>query len=174
MKVNLQGLTLSTCISAICLKMKFFFYPRVLNLFQRPKSIFNPKRKDAAIEIYLSRLEWEIFSLDKNFKYSNLTKEERQAIYFLRDDTSIIIKEADKGSGIVVWDKEEYLAETRTQLKDKDVYQELKGNIAGSGGAEGSEALRLDLSFPPPPPPVVNLHHLNNIKLEKIQMRHFQ
>ena len=92
-------------------------------------------------------------SLDKNFKYSNLTKEERQAIYFLRHGTSIIIKEADKGSGIVVWDKEEHLAETRTQLKDKDVYQELKGNIASSGGAEGSGALRTDLSSPPPPSP---------------------
>ena len=42
-----------------------------------------------------------------------------------------IIKEADKGSGIVVWDREDYLAEARTQLKDKDVYQELKGNIEG-------------------------------------------
>ena len=46
-----------------------------------------------------------------------------------KDVTSIIIKKADKGSGIVVWDREDYLAEARTQLKDKDVYQELKGNI---------------------------------------------
>ena len=74
-------------------------------------------------------MEAEIFSLDKKLSYSNLTKEERQAIYSLRDDTSIIIKEADKGSGIVVWDREDCLAEPRTQLKDKHVYQELKGNI---------------------------------------------
>ena len=94
----------------------------------RKKSKFNPKRKDAAIEIYLSCLEKEIFSLDKKLSYSNLTKEERQAISSLRDDTSIIIKEVDKGSGIVVWDREDYLAEARTQLEDKDVYQELKGN----------------------------------------------
>ena len=101
-----------------------------INPFKK-KSKFNPKRKDTAIEIYLSRLEEEIFSLDKKLSYSNLTKEERQAIYSLRDDTSIIIKEADKGSGIVVWDREDYLTEARTQLKDKDVYQELKGNIVG-------------------------------------------
>ena len=97
----------------------------------KKKSKFNPKRKDTAIEIYLSCLEEEIFSLDKKLSYSNLRKEERQAIYSLRDDTSIIIKEADKGSGIVVWDREDYLTEARTQLKDKDVYQELKGNIVG-------------------------------------------
>ena len=59
-----------------------------------------------------------------------MTKEERQAIYSLRDDTSVIIKEADKGYRIVVWDREDYLAEARTQLKDKDVFQGLKGNIA--------------------------------------------
>ena len=60
-----------------------------------------------------------------------MTKEERQAIYSLRDDNLIVIKEADKGSRIVVWDREDYLAEARTQLKDKDVYQEIKGNTAG-------------------------------------------
>ena len=97
----------------------------------KQKSKLNTKRKDAAIEIYLNRLEEEIFSLDKKLSYSNLKKEERQTIHSLRDDTSIIIKEAEKGSGIVVWDREDYLAEARTQLKDKDVYQELKGNIVG-------------------------------------------
>ena len=102
----------------------------IINPFKK-KSKFNPKRKDAAIEIYLSRLEEEIFALDKKLSYSNLTKQERHALYSLRDDTSVIIKEADKGSGIVVWDREDYLAEARTQLKDKDVYQELKGNIVG-------------------------------------------
>ena len=76
-------------------------------------------------------MEDEIFSLDKKLSYWNLIKEERQAIYSVRDDTTIIIKEADKGSGIVVWDREDYLAEARTQRKDKDVYQKLKGNIMG-------------------------------------------
>ena len=71
----------------------------------------------------------EIFSLDKKLSYSNLTKEKRQAINYLRDYTSIIIKEAYKGSEIVVWDREDYLAEARTQLKDKYVYHELKRNI---------------------------------------------
>ena len=31
----------------------------------------------------------------------------------------------------MVWDREDYLAEARTQLKDEDVYQELKGNTVG-------------------------------------------
>ena len=101
-----------------------------INPFKQ-KSEFDLKRKDASIEIYLSRLEAEIFSLDKKLSYWNLTKEERKAGYSLRDDTSIIIEEADKGSGIAVSDREDYLAEAKTPLKDKDVCQELKGKIAG-------------------------------------------
>ena len=45
----------------------------------------------------------------------------------LRDDPSIIIKEADKGSAVVVWDREDYLREANSQLSDKDVYREVKG-----------------------------------------------
>ena len=61
--------------------------------------------------------------------YSNLTKEERNALYLLRDDPSIIIKEADKAS--VVWDREDCLRESNSQLSDKDVYQEVKGDAEG-------------------------------------------
>ena len=61
--------------------------------------------------------------------YSNLTKEERNALYLLRDDPSIIIKEADKAS--VEWDREDYLREGNSQLSDNYVYQEVKGDAEG-------------------------------------------
>ena len=44
-------------------------------------------------------------------------------------DTSIIIKEADKGSVVVVCEREDYLAEAKKQLDDKEVYQELRGDV---------------------------------------------
>ena len=115
-------------------KLRLMWYFRneeqesISNPFKK-KSKFNPKNKDAAIELYLSRLEEEILALENKSKYSNLTKEERNAIYSLKDDTSIVIKEADKGSGIVVWDREDYLAEAQKQLSDKEVYQQIKGDI---------------------------------------------
>ena len=93
----------------------------IINPFKE-KSKFNPKRKHTATEIFLSCLEKEMFSLDKKLSHSNLTNKEKYDLYPLRDYTSIIIKEADKGSGIVAWDREDYLAEARTQLKDKNVY----------------------------------------------------
>ena len=92
------------------LRLKWFFRndERQFNINPfKQKSKFNPGKNDAAIEFYLSRLEEEILSLDKKISYSNLTKGERNALYSLRDDTSIIIKEVDKGSGVVVWDRED-------------------------------------------------------------------
>ena len=44
-------------------------------------------------------------------RFNNLTKEERNALCNLRDDPTIIIKGADKGSAVVVWDRGDYLKE---------------------------------------------------------------
>ena len=68
-------------------------------------------------------------SLDKKISYSNLTKEEINALYSCRDYTS---KEANKGSGVVVWDREDYLAEAKkNQLDVKEVFQEHRGDVEG-------------------------------------------
>ena len=46
-------------------------------------------------------------AIDTKLSYSNLSKEECLVLNSLRDDTSIIIKEADKGLGVIVWDRED-------------------------------------------------------------------
>ena len=97
----------------------------------KKKSKFDPKRKDAAIELYLSRLEEEIPSLYYKIGYSNLTKGGRDAVYSLKNDNSIIIKEADKRSAVLVWDRDGYLREAKNQLNDKNVYKELTGDVEG-------------------------------------------
>ena len=92
----------------------------------RPRSKFNPSHKDVAIEVYLSKLEDELMKLlvdGKNF--SNLTKEELLALNSLKSDRSTVIKEADKGSGVVLWDREDYVKETESQLQDSTVYFKL-------------------------------------------------
>ena len=68
-----------------------------VNPFKK-KYKFNPKG-DTAIQMYLSRFEEEILSIDK-ISYSNLTKAERNTLYLLRDDPSIIIKKADSGGSM--------------------------------------------------------------------------
>ena len=44
----------------------------------------------------------------------------------LADDKNIIIKKADKGSCVVVWDREDYLAEGYKQLEDEKNYGKVK------------------------------------------------
>ena len=84
-------------------------------------SKFNLKG-DAAIEMYLSCLEEDILSLKEKIIYFDLTKGERNASYLLSDYPSLIIKEADKGSAVEVWDRENYLRKAYSQLSDKDLY----------------------------------------------------
>ena len=38
------------------------------------------------------------------------------------------IKEADKGSGVVVWDREDYLKEVEKYFGDKETYEELSSD----------------------------------------------
>ena len=56
----------------------------------------------------------------------NLTKEEWLAVRSLAEDRSIIIKTADKGSYVVVWDREDYLAKGYKQVCDTSTYFEVK------------------------------------------------
>ena len=91
----------------------------------KKKSTFKPKGKYAAIELSLSRLGEEIMANDTQLLYSNITEEERLALNSLRDHTSIIIKVAGNGSGVVVCDREDYLKEAGNQLVDKETYKEL-------------------------------------------------
>ena len=63
-------------------------------------------------------------------RYNNLTTEERNALYNLKDYPTFnyTIKDADKGSAVVVWDKKDYLNEASKQLEDRDVYEEVQND----------------------------------------------
>ena len=90
---------------------------------QRKKAIWCPDRnRDLILEAYANELE------GSNLKakcYRNLTKEEQKALEHLRYD-DIVIKRADKGSGVVLMDRERYIREGRRQLSDGGVYVELQ------------------------------------------------
>ena len=69
----------------------------------KPKSKFNPRNKDVVKELYLSSLEEKLMKVEvPKDKFNNLTKSERKALYDLKNDKSIVIKSADKGSAVVV------------------------------------------------------------------------
>ena len=59
----------------------------------RPKFTFNPKNKDVIIETYLSSLEEKLLDIDiPKDKFNNLGKEERDALYSLKNDNTVVIK----------------------------------------------------------------------------------
>ena len=59
----------------------------------RPKSTFNLRNKDTVVETYLGSLEERLLDIDISPKrFNNLTKEERNTLYNLRDDSTITIK----------------------------------------------------------------------------------
>ena len=69
--------------------------------------------------MFLSRVEKELFSDEMNDStQSNLSGEEWTALRNLTDDRSIVIKGADKGSSVAVWDRDGYLQEASRQLRD--------------------------------------------------------
>ena len=86
----------------------------------KAKSTFNPRNKDAAIEIYLSSLEEKLLKTEvPKDKFNNLTRGEWDALYNLKNDKTIVIKGADKGSAVVVWDREDYIKEAENPLSHK-------------------------------------------------------
>ena len=53
----------------------------------------------------------------------NLSKEEWLAMRSLAEDQNIIIKPADKGSCVVVWDRQYCIAKADRQLKDNETHE---------------------------------------------------
>ena len=52
----------------------------------------------------------------------------------LANDRSIVMKKADKGSCVVAWDREDYIAEASNQLNDESVYKILQDLAEKSNG----------------------------------------
>ena len=79
--------------------------------------------------MFLSRFEKELFSNDiSESTQSNISAEEWKALRGLAADKTIVIKGADKGSPVVVWDRSDYLQGVSTQLQDQNICEDVKFN----------------------------------------------
>lgn len=91
----------------------------------KPKSTWEPPQADPTVEKYLEKTKETLDALGTTRHYPNLSLGERQALDRLARDRSIVIKQADKGSLIVVEDSDTYVANGRKHLANKDVYEKL-------------------------------------------------
>ena len=87
----------------------------------------NPPKDSSDLELFLNKVKEDIFLVlsghPKNF---NFNREEYLPMRSLQNDRSVLIKPADKGSAVVVWDRQDYLKETERQLSDSSIYKEVK------------------------------------------------
>ena len=111
-------------------KLKLFFKDDENDFSETPAfrapSTWTPDINELELEIYLSILEDELLQIEERGKnFSNLTSEEREALKALVNDDQIVIKPADKGSAIVIWDREDYEKEAQRQLYDEKIYEKV-------------------------------------------------
>ena len=59
----------------------------------------------------------------------SLTDEEREALFNLAKDKSVIISKADKGNAIVIQDKNEYLSKISELLKSGKKFKKLNKDL---------------------------------------------
>ncbi len=94
--------------------------------FKRPSKWDPPKTKNAALEEYITRTRLALEETKPKRKiFQNLTREERIALERLGKRDDIDIKKADKGSMIVVEDRQTYARKGFEHVNDIATYQHL-------------------------------------------------
>jgi len=88
-------------------------------------SNWEPPKASRAIEQYLDRVEKGLDDLNTIPITSNLNRAQNIALRELANDPTLVIKSADKGSGIVVEDRTNYIRDGLTHLSDENVYAKL-------------------------------------------------
>ena len=74
------------------------------------------------MEVFLSQVESDLCkAIERPLGYSNMSKEEWDAIRSLADNRNIVIKRADKEFCVVMWDKSDFVKEAEIQLSDQNV-----------------------------------------------------
>ena len=98
-------------------------------LFRTPIHKEPPHEIYAEVECYINKCLTEMRNLKfVPSKKSNLTPDESAALINLQKRDGIVIKPADKGGAVVVWDRKLYIEEAYKQLDNPNNYQQLNNN----------------------------------------------
>ena len=85
-----------------------------------------PVQPSVALETYLEEVKLQLANINTITPRNNLPKREQLAIKQLKQNPDINIKRADKGSSIVVLNKEDKIKEGQIQLDDRENYKPLE------------------------------------------------
>ena len=108
-------------------RLKFFFRdrPPTEPYPYKRKSSWIPPVASPTIEEYLKRIKTEINLIQPLKTIPNLTPAQKEALKQLSTDQDLVIKSADKGSGIVVEDTTQYVKDGLDHLSDASIYQNI-------------------------------------------------
>lgn len=112
------------------LKLKEYFYQNKHtqedDSLVRNNSYFEPsKGRNQSLDEYIDVTKVIPRDDTKRKTSFNITHNERKALNNLSKDTSIVIKEADKGGGIVIMNREFYKRKILEMLEDTSFYQQI-------------------------------------------------
>lgn len=114
------------------LREYFFDKPNSSNPhFPRPQEPWTPKPgREKYLDMYIKAVQGDILQAfgTRRSGPPNLTRKERNALGSLGKRTDIVIKPADKGGGIVILDKDDYIQEGNRQLNNPKFYKKLSSN----------------------------------------------
>lgn len=83
--------------------------------------------RDKHLDMYIEAMQNDIMRAYKTHKLGapNLSRKEQEALLNLSNREDIVIKPANKGCGIVIFNKEDYINEGMRQLLDRKFYKPL-------------------------------------------------
>ena len=93
---------------------------------RRNKNWMPQTGRDPALDMYICLVKEDILKGISKCQTSNISTGEQNALRTLMNDNTIIIRPADKGSGIVVMDTAEYVSKVEKDLQQDDTYIEMQ------------------------------------------------
>ncbi|MCG7879960.1 MAG: hypothetical protein N0C90_27085, partial [Candidatus Thiodiazotropha endolucinida] len=104
----------------------------ILNKFiKKPKSTFTPSEgRDESLDLYIELVKNDVVSNLKRRGQLNLSKVENDAFYELLHNDDIIIRPADKGSGIVVMDSGMYMQSLQDEVEKNNSYRKTDTDLS--------------------------------------------
>ena len=108
-----------------------------------PKSDWQPPNQGRDLEAFVNRVESAVRShIPPKPKHDNLSRSDRSALYNLQKREDIVIKPADKGSAVVVMDRDHYVSEAERQLNDSAFYRPLDHDPTQEFAKQVSDTVR--------------------------------
>ena len=100
------------------------------NSLKRKKSSFTPRSgRDQWLDLYIELVKNDIVNNLKKAGKLNITREEKDAFYSLLNNEDIVIRPADKGSGIVILDKDDYINKLQKEMTGSAAYVETEKDL---------------------------------------------